>query len=270
MAAFTCLADRSVLTLEGPDRVKFLNALITNTIPETGLGYAALLTPQGRILTDLFIQSEPDRLLIDCDVNSTGELMQLLSRYRLRSAVTITDDGLDYAAYAFDHPFAGASVDPRLPALGWRAILPRIRLVETELEDMTKAYELLRIKLGVPRGLIDMPSKQALPLECNLDHLNGISFTKGCFPGQEITTRMHHRRLHRRLLLPVQIETGDSLPTGTPILSGSGIEEGEIRSVCDDHALAFLRIEAVGELITANSQPVRVLWPDWLPNEGTG
>lgn len=269
MAGFTCLADRSVLTLEGPDRVKFLDALITNTVPAEGLGYAALLTPQGRVLTDLFIQSEPDRLLIDCDVNITGELMQLLSRYRLRSSVTITDDGLDYAAYAFDHPFAGASVDPRLPALGWRAILPRIRLVETELEDITKAYELLRIKLGIPRGMIDMPSKQALPLECNLDHLNGISFSKGCFPGQEITTRMHHRRLHRRLLLPVEIETEEALPIGTSIVSVTGIEEGEIRSACENHALAFLRIEAVGELITAAGKPLRVLWPNWLPSEGT-
>lgn len=269
MPGFTGLADRSVITLTGPDRVSFLDRLITNSVPASGLAYATLLTPQGRVLTDLFLQPEADRLLIDCDAGITDELLSLLQRYRLRSAVTLTDDSTTYAAFAFDHPFEGAFPDPRLARLGWRAILPRSRLTDTDLADITDNYELQRLQLGIPRGLRDMPSRWALALECNLDHLHGINFSKGCFPGQELTTRMRTRKLLRRRLLPVELASATALPPGTPVLSANPVAAGEIRSSAGSFALALLRLDSLGEDLTANDCPLRVLWPDWLPHQGT-
>ena len=186
----TTLDDRAVLRVSGDDVAGFLQGLVTN---DTGRlpAYAALLTPQGKALFDFIMWADGDDVLLDVEAEQADALARRLSIYRLRRAITIArDDGL--AVHWSREPVAGAEPDPRLAALGHRWIAPP--------SGAAAGWHAHRLSLGVTEGLAELGSGETLWLEANARELNGVSFTKGCYVGQENTARMHHRgKVNRRL-----------------------------------------------------------------------
>jgi hypothetical protein len=192
------LGDRGVVSVSGADAAGFLQGLLTNDIEGLEPGearYAALLTPQGKILFDMIVVRAPDAdgaaYLLDCAVAQAPELARRLGFYKLRAKVTIADVSAGRAVAAFwgDEPAAigGALIyaDPRDRRLGWRAILPRPTAGAIGAEHVNE-YEGLRIGAVAPTGGLDFAYGDAFPHDVNLDLLHGVDFDKGCYVGQEV------------------------------------------------------------------------------------
>ena len=265
--------QRGILRIAGEDRVPFLQGLVTNDVTKAAAGqavYSALLTAQGRFLHDFFIIPEANALLIDCEAERRADLTRRLTMYKLRAKVTIEDRTASLAVLLLwgDNaltrlslpPDPGAIrpeengpifVDPRMPSLGARAIVPAERATNWIIErgfamaDETE-YDRHRIALGVPDGSRDLPVERALLLENGFDELHGIDWDKGCYIGQEVTARMRYRSLVRKRLLPVAI-TGPVPEFGTPI-TVAGAEAGEMRSAIPGLGLALLREESLDSI----------------------
>jgi folate-binding protein YgfZ len=264
MTKCAALPSRAVLAVTGADRVTFLNGLVSNDVATASPGHAvwaALLTAQGKWLADFFIFAEPDRLLLDCEAAQVAMLSQKLLRYKLRADVAIAETPFAvYAAWggAPDAVDAVAAADPRLPEAGWRLLSPAPRPTNATAED----WNLHRLSLGLPDGSRDMEAEKSVLLEAGFDELNGVSWTKGCYMGQELTARTRYRGLIKRRLLPVH--AAQSLPPpGTPIFSG-GKEVGQMRSAQGGVGLATLRLDALGAGdLRAGETPVTVAPPSW-------
>jgi folate-binding protein YgfZ len=242
------LPNRAVLRLDGPDKAGFLQGLVSNDVtaatPERAV-YACMLTPQGKFLHDFFIVAEGDSLLIECEADRRADLIQRLKTYRLRSKVEIVDVTDDYSVFAVvggetDKGYA----DPRNPALGRRVFLPPGQTLEVTPGGL-EAYERLRISLAAPDGSRDIEIGKGILLENNIDLMKGISWTKGCYTGQELTARTYYRGLIKKRLAPVRI-IGEAPIIGFPLLEND-IEIGEMRSSAGDIGLALLGIEAIRE-----------------------
>lgn len=240
------LPDRGFLRLSGPDRVKFLQGLVSNDVEAVAPGraaYACLLTPQGKFLHDFFLIADGESLLIDCEAGRRDDLAQRLKVYKLRSKIEIAPE--DYAAWAAlgsAPDIAGAITydDPRSAALGRRLAVPAGNATPSP-ELPFDAYERLRIALAVPRGSLDMEVGKAILLENNVDLLNGIAWDKGCYTGQELTARTRYRGLIKKRLVPVSI-AGPVPSVGTPLIE-NGTEVGEMRGALGDAGLALVRLE---------------------------
>lgn len=290
------LRDRGVLRISGEERVAFLQGLVSNDVrkvsPQQAV-YAALLTPQGKFLHDFLMVEHRDALLLDCESERRQDLLQRLTRYKLRSKVRLEDAteefgigvafggdaasffGLDGRERGAAVPFGGgvALVDPRLPELGVRVLHPAgggeammaaTGIVQGAAED----YERLRLRLGVPAGSRDMPVDKAFLLESGFDELGGVDWQKGCYVGQELTARTKYRGLVRKRLLPVTIE-GPMPQPGTAVMLGDR-PAGDLRSVQDGMGLALLRLEMVaaagkGEgTLTAGDATLVAAVPQWV------
>ena len=200
----TQLADRAIIRLsaldESEDVAAFLQGLVTNDVKGPLPCYAALLTPQGKHLFDFLVWSDPAGLLLDCEAAYTDELVKRLSMYRLRRRIAIArDDAL--AVHWSPLPRDGAVPDPRLADLGWRW------LAAPEGESADAAWLAHRLALGVPEGRSEMGD--ILWLETNAVELHGVSFTKGCYVGQENTARMNWRSKVNRRLVVVPLSQSD-------------------------------------------------------------
>jgi hypothetical protein len=236
-----------VLEISGPDRAAFLQGLVSNDVAVLAPGQAcwsALLTPQGKWLADFLILAEADRLLLDCARDQAGLVVTTLSRFRLRAKVALRDASADFALHAAwggATPPEGAiaAPDPRLEEAGWR-ILAAAPLAADADET---AYDRHRLGLGLPDGARDLDPQKSVLLEGGFDELHGISWTKGCYMGQELTARTKYRGLLKKRLFPVAIEGALPAP-GTPV-TRDGAEIGEMRSGQEGLGLALLRIEAV-------------------------
>jgi len=245
MTALTFLPERGVLAIEGDDRVAFLQGLVSNDIEAASPGravWAALLTPQGKWLADFFVLATPDALLLECEREQIPMLVQRLTRYRLRMKVTLRPDpGLHvHVSWPERADVPGiVAPDPRLPAFAWR-ILAAEPLNGTATPDDWDRY---RIAAGVPDGSKDMESDRSTLLEAGFDELNGVSWSKGCYMGQELTARTKYRGLVKRRLLPVLVE-GPLPVSGTPV-THDGQEVGQMRSGRDQAGLASLRLDAI-------------------------
>jgi len=201
------LFDRTLIRLspqeEGEDVRGFLQGLVTqDTQAELPL-WAGLLTPQGKALFDFFLWADGAELLIDCEAAQAEALARRLSLYRLRRKIAISVDpalGVYWAAAAPDRPS-----DPRLTEMGVRWIAP----VADDDVDISALYRAHRLSLGVPEGLAELGSDATLCLETNAAELNGVSFTKGCYVGQENTARMNWRQKVNRRLVIVPIADAD-------------------------------------------------------------
>lgn len=253
---------RGVIAVGGADRHRFVQGLVSNDVMLAGRDravYTAMLTPQGKFQHDLFIVETGDALWLDCEAARVDDLLKNLKRYKLRSDVTLTDLTTDYGvAVAFGLVSgipqrngipAGAGMtdgfvffDPRLPALGQRMIGRRTQLPPVDA-DAARAYNHLRLTLGVPDGSRDMVPGESILLEYNLERLNGISFTKGCYIGQELTARTYYRALIKKRAFPVRI-TGPCPALGTVVMAGEQ-EVGVMRSGQEDVGLAVLKIDVV-------------------------
>jgi len=279
MTKLVVLSDRRLIQITGPDWRSFLQGLITQdveTLDNGAVAYGALLTPQGRLLFDMFIWAEVGGAVLDVAAEGRDALIARLSMYRLRSKVAIgAKAGAVFALFAgapnpdLPAPPIGWRADPRLPALGWRAIgeapPPAHDWEPADLE----AYHAHRIGLGVPDLVRDGLSDKAYAVEADLDLLNGVDFGKGCFVGQETTSRMKRRGPVKTRLCTLHFD-GPAPPPGAEVLgedSGStaALRAGEVLSGCDGHALALMRLDrAIGRHLTVEGRPVRFAPTDWL------
>lgn len=264
----TLLTGRGVVEVAGPDRVGFLQGLVSNDVAAAGPGravWAALLTPQGKWLADFFILAEAERLLLDAEAAQVPLLVQRLSRFRLRAKVTLRDASADFTVLAgwggaVPPPGTLSAPDPRLPEAGWRALV-----AQQVAADATEAdYDLHRLRLGLPDGSRDLEPEKSVLLEGGFDELGGVSWTKGCYMGQELTARTKYRGLLKRRIIPVRVE-GGLPPAGTPVLR-DGVEVGVMRSARDGHGLALLRLDAVvpGVTLTADGALLTPFVPGWM------
>jgi folate-binding protein YgfZ len=237
---------RTVLAITGPDREKFLHGLLTRDVPEEGLGYAALLNPQGKYLADFLTLREEDRILIDVAASLAPALAQRLGMYRLRSKVGIEATDLAVRTGTGTAP-EGALPDPRHPALGWR-------LYGAEEGDDADR-DALRVEHVVPESGVELIPNESYILEMGFERLNGVDFRKGCYVGQEVTARMKHKAELRKGLARVRLE-GPAAP-GDAITS-DGRPVGTLHTRSGDRALAYLRFDRAGGEMQAGDARVAV------------
>lgn len=263
------LPDRGVVAIDGEDRVAFLQGLVSNDVALAAPGravWAALLTPQGKWLADFFITAIPDRLLLECERAQAAMLVQRLGRFRLRAKVALSDLSGEFgvlAGWGDAAPPPGAAPDPRLPAAGWRAIVPATAAVPDAAPDAVAAWDAHRLALGLPDGSHDLESEHSVLLEAGFDELNGISWTKGCYMGQELTARTRYRGLVKRRLIPVAVD-GPLPPRDTPVTL-DGREVGRMRSGRGARGIALLRLEALGATtLECGATRLRPTLPAWL------
>jgi folate-binding protein YgfZ len=195
--AATTLTDRALIRLAGEDVRGFLQGLITHDVTGALPVWAGLLTPQGKCLFDFFVWNDGEDLLLDCEAAVADELVKRLTLYRLRRPITMARD--ERLAVHWAAESADGIPDPRLPALGRRWLAPAGEAAPQWLEH--------RLRLGVCEGRAELGD--LLWLECNAAELNGVSFTKGCYVGQENTARMNWRsKVNRRLVVVPTTEPG--------------------------------------------------------------
>ncbi|HLJ05645.1 MAG TPA: folate-binding protein [Acetobacteraceae bacterium] len=264
MTRLAALPDRGVVELTGEDRVTFLQGLVSNDVAGAAPGcavWAALLTPQGKWLADFFIFADADSLLLDCEQEQIPMIMQRLTRFRLRSKVTLRvaeEFGVYVAWEGTPAVNAIAAQDPRLPDAGWRLLSTAPLLTTAEARD----WDRHRLSLGLPAGSSDLESEKTILLEAGFDELHGVSWTKGCYMGQELTARTKYRGLLKRRLVPVSIE-GDLPACGAPIMQ-NGTEVGTMRSGRDHTGLAVLRLDALRDPLTCEGAHLIPRIPDWM------
>jgi folate-binding protein YgfZ len=255
------LEDRGVVRVSGADAAVFLQGLLTNDVERLGPSearYAALLTPQGKILFDMIVvrvaDGEEPAYLIDCTAAQATDLAKRLGFYKLRAKVAIADESADRAVVAFwGDESAPANdgllyADPRNPRLGWRAILSRRDAVAVGSQYLNE-YEGLRIAVGAPKGGLDFAYGDAFPHDANFDRLHGVDFDKGCYVGQEVVSRMKHRGTARKRVARVKL-SGPSPASGTPVMDGE-LSVGALGSSSGREALALLRLDRAEEATAA-------------------
>ncbi|XP_037472120.1 putative transferase At4g12130, mitochondrial [Triticum urartu] len=366
------LASRAVVRFRGPEAARFLNSLLTNDVllshgsPASSQPqryaptpnaparappprYAALLTPQGRFLYDLFLYRPAPRsqmldrtgaapqtgerpggeeggegdgeVLADVDAAEVDELLACFKRYRLRSKVEIDNVSEEFLCWqrfgsdvahsepstqepeaqsigwgqGSDHAAESSAQgnghgwqwlkDPRLDILGYRGIFPADTippLVEADKEADERHYLLWRIENGVAEGSTEIPKGEAIPLEYNLAGLNAISFDKGCYIGQELIARTHHRGVIRKRLIPLKFvdendkELEQAVAPGSDVVDdASGKKVGTVSTALGSRGMGLLRLEAALKenaiLAISDNRDVRVkaIKPDWWPAEWT-
>ena len=290
------LPDRGVVKVAGEDARKFLNGLLTTDIakvtPERA-AFAALLTPQGKIMVDMIVAEaaadDGGGFFLDCPRALGKTLVDRLNFYKLRAKVTAEDlsavlgvmaiwDGAGETEYGLCY------ADPRLSALGMRCMLPPHVAAEAA-GDLGAAlveaseYEAHRITLGAPRGGVDFNYNDTFPHEADMDQLNGIDFEKGCYVGQEVVSRVEHRATARKRVVPVTFEDF-AAEAGVPVLAGDiqiGVMGSSVRG--SGRGLAMLRLDraaealAAGTPVTSGGLALAPRKPDWAqfvwPGEAT-
>jgi len=254
---FIRLGSRSLISVSGPDWRSFLQGLLTQDVDSLAAGeirFGALLTPQGRLINDLFLIGQEDGVWLDVQAIQREALIQKLTLYRLRAKVVIEADDTPVSADIGEG--TEGLVDPRLPAIGRRLYSP----VE-DSEDETAYWDHCR-RLGVP-GPADWGEDKTYPIEANFDLLNGIDFKKGCFVGQETTSRMKRRGQIKTRMAPVLIE-GDAPPTGSEVLTTTDLRAGEVLSGQTGLVMAAVRLDRIEGPLTIDGKAARVALPDWL------
>jgi len=263
------LPGRAVLSVGGPEAGHFLHNLLTSDIDHLQDGqpaYAALLTPQGKILFDMFVLRRGSDFLIDCAAGQRADLLKRLAMYRLRAKVEIAPrDDLAVAVSPAELP--GGYRDPRTAAIGWR----RIGAAQEAAQGTARGYDAARIALGLADPEADLGPGEFFPHEANLDQLGGVNFRKGCYVGQEVVSRMEHRGTARSRILPVVLE-GDAPPRGTDIRSGEK-QVGTLLSAAGRNALALVRLDRLAEAsapLLAGGVTLKVLKPEWAAFDVAG
>ncbi|HEY6024693.1 MAG TPA: folate-binding protein [Pseudolabrys sp.] len=285
------LPDRGVVKVAGDDARRFLNGLVTNDMAKVAPGrprFAALLTPQGKIIVDFIIAEAPaddgGGFFLDAPKALTATLVERLNFYKLRAKVICEDlsevlgvmgvwNGTCDSEYGLSYP------DPRLPALGSRVMLPPHLAAEAASDlgatlDDAQAYEAHRIALGVPRGGLDFIYAGTFPHEADLDQLNGVDFEKGCYVGQEVVSRVEHRASARNRVVPIAYD--EYAPSsGLPIMAGDK-EVGTLGSTAKGRGLALMRLDkiadalATGTPLMAGGIAIRAVKPAWATFDWPG
>jgi folate-binding protein YgfZ len=260
------LPDRALVAVSGPDWRRFLQGLVSQDVESLRPGelrFGAMLTPQGKLLFDLFLLGGGGGCTLDVQATQRDELIGRLGVYRLRAKVQITAlDGPVIAAWGGDGWPAGFSTDPRLAGLGWRSLggacPDGARLADAE------DYHAHRLELGIPDPGRDCVPDRTYPIEANFDLLHGIDFKKGCFVGQETTSRMKRRGQIKTRMLPIVFD-GEEPPRGSEILTSADLRAGEVLSGMEGRAMALMRLDRIdGPLHVVGSGAVRPIFPEWM------
>ena len=279
------LHDRSVVKVAGDDARKFLTGLITNDtgkVDPVHAAFAALLTPQGKIIADFIVAeaqaADGGGFFLDCPRVLAPTLVQRLNFYKLRARVLIEDLSEILAVMAIWDGSPGNGRyglcygDPRLPELGSRCMLPPHRVPEATASLGAEpcdasGYEVHRIALAIPRGGLDFIYGDAFPHETDMDQLGGIDFAKGCFVGQEVVSRIEHRGTARTRVVAVRFDHF-APEAGTPVSAGQK-QVGTLGSSAQGCGLAMLRLDrvtdalAAGEQLTAGGIELHAVKPAW-------
>jgi len=278
------LTNRGVLAIAGEDATKLLQGVVTNDMArleaEAAL-HTGLLSPQGKILFDFFVVKAADGVLIETLKSSVAPLKQRLDMYRLRANATITDVTENYTiAVCWGGPHAAVHetsptlgfLDPRHPGLGTRHLASLASEWRCDTEGAEAAsqddYHAHRIAIGVPDAGRDFALSDTFPHEALYDQTRSVSFSKGCYVGQEVVSRMQHRGTARKRIVPV--ESTRPLPkTGTEIRAND-VAIGTLGSVAGNRALAMIRLDRAAEFrakdiaLMADDTPVDIKLPDWV------
>lgn len=285
------LPDRGVVKVVGDDARRFLNGLVTNDMAKVAPGsprFAALLTPQGKIIVDFIIAEAATEdgggFFLDVPKALAGTLVERLNFYKLRAKVICEDlsevlgvmavwNGHAESEYGLSYP------DPRLPALGSRVMLPP-HLAGEAASDLgaafvdSDAYEAHRIALGIPRGGVDFIYADTFPHEADMDQLNGVDFEKGCYVGQEVVSRVEHRSSARSRVVPIAYDEFAPI-SGLPI-TASGKQIGMLGSTAKGRGLAHIRLDRLEDALAAKTPlesggiSIRAVKPDWATFEWPG
>jgi folate-binding protein YgfZ len=291
-AKIAVLPDRGVVRVTGEDAEKLLQGVITNEMDLLSAQpaiHAALLTPQGKILFEFFVvKAGEGAYLLETGRDQAAGLAKRLGMYKLRAKVTIEDASNAYRVLALwgtapqspretppgETTGTVSFPDPRRPALGLR-ILAESRFADdvasasNGVDATAEDYHAHRIVLGVPEGGKDYVLGDTFPHEADMDRLGGVSFTKGCFVGQEVVSRMQHRARVRKRVVPVDAAGPGELKAGADIAVGAAVI-GKVGSVAGQRALAMLRLDraaeakAKGQPLTADGSEIVLSKPDWL------
>jgi folate-binding protein YgfZ len=278
------LPDRGVVKVACDDARRFLNGLASNDMTKVAPGqarFAALLTPQGKIIVD-FIAAEAEPgdgggFFLDCPRALAPALVEKLNFYRLRAKVTVEDLSPALGVMALwpgsaDSEYGLCYADPRHAGLGTRIILPPQLAAEAAAElgaNLTDsdAYDTHRIALGVPRGGMDFIYGDTFPHEADMDQLAGVDFDKGCYVGQEVVSRVEHRSNARSRVLPIAYDEHSPMQ-GLAVLAGDK-QVGMLGSTAKGRGLALLRLDRItdalasGTPLVAGGIAIRVVRPDW-------
>lgn len=278
------LPDRGVVKVVGDGARPFLHGLVTADVLQVAPGtarFCALLTPQGKIIADFILTEAPAKdgggFFLDVPRAVMATLIARLNLYKLRAKVLIEDlsevlgvlavwDGNGATKQGLAYP------DPRLPALGQRLMLPPHLAAATAAglgASFVGAddYEAHRIALGVPQGGADFAYGDAFPHESDMDQLGGVDFTKGCYIGQEVVSRMEHRGTARTRAVPVRYD-GAAPQLGAQITAGDR-QIGTMGSSAGGRAVALLRLDRAADAIAQNKTlsaggtPIHLVKPDW-------
>jgi len=274
--AITLLDGRGVVAVRGGDAVKLLQGLLTNDLDDLDHRpalAAGLLSPQGKILFEVIVYGASDGLLIETSATAEA-LARRLALYKLRAEVAIADETAAWLVVAaWDGPFdppAGSvgGPDPRLPDLGTRWLVPAGQRNTLALSASPAAYHARRVARGVSEASADYVIGDTFPHEADFDLRGGVSFTKGCYVGQEVVARMHHKTVVRKRV--VRVHADRPLEPGADIVA-AGQVIGRIGTVDGAHALAFLKLDradelaAKGEALTAGDAVLHVDANDLAP-----
>ena len=257
MAQTARLNDRAVIALTGEEARPFLHRLLTQeveTLAEGELRFGAWLSPQGRVLNELFLLGTADGVLLDVAAADREAVLAKLRMFKLRAKVEVAADPRPVLALwnAADAP-DGWRPDPRTPLAGFRRI--------GEADGGDGDYRAHRLALGLPDAAQDGLADKAYATEALLDLLNGVDYRKGCFVGQETTSRMKRRGgVRSRVLL---LEVAGAAP-GAEVLNGT-LRAGEVIAADDERALALLRLDRLDGELTVEGAVARVVRPDWWP-----
>ena len=260
------LDDRAVVRVVGPDAAALLHNVLTldmGRMQEAGIGYGALLTPQGKILWDFLLHRIEDGFAVDIRKGEEEAFAKRLSLYRLRAKVDIAAAPelgvrVEWGASS-DGP-----ADPRVPELGARWVAP---VAELGSGTNSGGWHRHRIALAVPEGGIDFPFGDTFPHDAAMDSLNGVDFGKGCYVGQEVVSRMRHRGTARRRI--VAIEANGVLPEpGAEIVAGER-PLGRLGSSASGKAIGLVRLDRLrsaldeGLPVRAGAEEIDVALPSW-------
>ncbi len=242
---------RSIIRVSGQEPAKFLQGLVSNDLRKLasdGIVYAALLTPQGKYLADFFLVAQQDgAILIDVAEPLAQDLLKRLMLYKLRAPITLDQIDLPVSR-GTGLPPEGALPDPRHPALGWR-------LYGTDLPDDGTDWDAIRVVHCIPESGIELLPNETFILEAGFERLHGVDFRKGCYVGQEVTARMHHKTALRKGFETVAIE--GSAPIGSEIIAAQK-PAGQIFTQSGGQAIAYLRYDRAESDMSAGD--ARLFW----------
>ena len=267
--------ERALLRMTGADARAVLQSVVTNDVERLGAGdavYAALLTPQGKYLFDFFLIADGADVLIDVAAGRAAALAKRIRMYCLRRDAAVAPEdglavGLAWPGGLSARPPAPASppgqaatlvAEPRAAGLGWRVYAPDPAAALAAIgaaEGSTADYEARRVALGVPETGVELVPEETFILEAGFARLDGVDFRKGCYVGQEVTARMHHKATLKKRLVLVTVE-GEA-PPGTQAVTGDGKPAGTLFSQAGGHGLAHLRLDRTEGALTAGAAVIR-------------